>query len=66
LKFSAPPLRSLRLSGECFEANIHRRGAEIAETAQRKTETEHYAQSESYCHTTDSRAKCPLMEDEQL
>jgi len=33
-----PPLRSLRLGGECFEATIHRRDAEVAETTQRRTE----------------------------
>ncbi len=38
LKFSAPPLRSLRLGGELFQPIIHRRDAEVAETAQRKTE----------------------------
>src|SRR5947208_3868287 len=43
LIFSAPPLRSQRLSGECLQANIHRRDAEVAETAQRKTETGHYS-----------------------
>jgi hypothetical protein len=32
LKFSASPLRSLRLSGECFPNSIHRRDAEVAET----------------------------------
>jgi len=36
LKFSAPPLRSLRLRGECIQVIIHRRDAEVAETAQRK------------------------------
>ena len=30
LRFSAPPLGPLRLSGECFQANIHRRDAEAA------------------------------------
>jgi len=34
--FSAPPPRTLRLRGECFEPNIHRRDAEVAEIAQRK------------------------------
>ena len=38
LKFSAPPLRSLRLSGECSHGKIHRRDAEDAETAQRRPE----------------------------
>jgi hypothetical protein len=38
LKFSAPPLRSLRLCGECFQNLIHRRDAEVAETTQRKPE----------------------------
>ena len=33
---SAPPLRSLRLSGESFCSGIHRRGAEVAEITQRK------------------------------
>ena len=31
-------LRSLRLGGECFQANIHGRDAEIAPAPQRKTE----------------------------
>jgi hypothetical protein len=35
---SAPRLRSLRLGGECLQRHFHRRGAEIAETTQRKTE----------------------------
>jgi len=35
LKFSAPPLRSLRLRGEFFQANVYRRDAEPAEIAQR-------------------------------
>jgi len=34
--FSAPPLRSLRLSGKSF-AHIHRRDAEDAEETQRRT-----------------------------
>src|SRR5207244_1703747 len=38
LEFSAPPQRSLRLRGECFQADVHRRGAEATETTQRKTE----------------------------
>src|SRR2546430_15515552 len=49
LKFSAPPLRSPRLSGECLQANIHRRGAEVAETAQRKIKTEHYTAEGGSC-----------------
>jgi hypothetical protein len=35
---SAPPLRSLRLGGECISIVIHRRDAEVAEITQRKTE----------------------------
>ena len=38
LRFSAPPLRSLRLRGERTEPNIHRRDAKAAEITQRKTE----------------------------
>jgi hypothetical protein len=37
LKSSAPPQRSLRLSGELFAAVIHRRDAEDTEVTQRKT-----------------------------
>jgi len=36
-KLSAPPLRSLCLSGELLVARIHRRDAEAAEITQRKT-----------------------------
>lgn len=39
LKFSAPPLRSLRLGGECFVPNIHRRDAELTETCAEKLKT---------------------------
>ena len=38
LKFSARPRRSRRLGGECLQTVIHRRVAEVAEDAQRKTE----------------------------
>jgi len=38
LKFSAPPLRSLRLCGECSYGKTHRRAAEDAETAQRRNQ----------------------------
>jgi hypothetical protein len=38
LKFSARPRRSRRLGGECLQTDIHRRVAEVAEDAQRKTE----------------------------
>ena len=41
MKLSTPPLRSLRLGGECFQRLIHRRDAEVAEIAQGKPKLEH-------------------------
>lgn len=40
--FSAPPLHTPRLSGECVATSIHRRGAEAAEITQRKPKVGHY------------------------